>query len=72
MKVVLAAKMQPTRPAHVAPRANAVSLVFVLSMPMAWQAISSSRSAIHALPMREFLSLLTTKMVKMTRTIMIK
>jgi len=70
MNVVLAARMHPTNPAHVAPRAKAMSLVFVLSMPMAWQAISSSRSAIQALPMREFLSLPTTTMVKSTSPIM--
>jgi len=34
-KVVLAAKMTPTRPAQVEPRAKAVIFAFVLSMPMA-------------------------------------
>lgn len=70
MNVVLAARMHPTKPAHVAPRAKALSLVPVLSMPMAWHATSSSRRAIQALPMRESLSLFTTSMVKSTRAIM--
>jgi hypothetical protein len=38
-------------------------LGFGLSMPMAWQATSSSRRAIQALPILESCSRLTTKMV---------
>jgi hypothetical protein len=35
MKVVLAAKRTPAIPAHVAPKAKAVSFVLVLSIPAA-------------------------------------
>jgi len=47
-----------------------MSFVFVLSIPMAWQAISSSLRAIQALPMRESRSRPTTKTVKQTRATM--
>ena len=63
INVVLAAKITPPNPAHVAPSAKAVSLVFVLSIPIAWHAISSSLSASHALPSLEFWSLFTMKIV---------
>ena len=72
MKVVFAAKMTPTIPAHVAPRAKAVSFVRVLSIPIASQATSSSRSAIQALPIRESRRRFTTKIVKRHRIIMRK
>ena len=68
--VVLAAKTTPIMPAQVAPRAKAVSLVRVLSMPIAWQAISSSLKAIQARPIRECCRRLTTKIVKSTKAIM--
>ena len=54
MKVVLAAKMTPANPAQHEPSANAESLTRVMSMPMASQAISSSRRAWRASPTREF------------------
>ena len=69
MKVVLAAKTTPPIPAQVAPRAKALSLVRVLLMPMAWQAISSSRRAIQARPMRESCRRRTTKIVNSARRI---
>ena len=42
----IALGLKSTKPAHVAPSAKALSLVPVLSMPMAWHATSSSRRAI--------------------------
>ena len=72
INVVLAAKTTPAIPAQVAPSANAVSLVFRLSIPIAWQATSSSLNAIHALPIREFCSLLTTRIVNRVRPTIIK
>jgi len=72
IKVVLAANTTPAIPAQVAPMANALSLVLVLSIPMAWQATSSSRRAIQALPIRESCSRRTTKMVARARSIITK
>ena len=45
MNVVLAAKMTPANPAQQEPSAKAESFTLVRSMPMASQAISSSRRA---------------------------
>ena len=66
MKVVLAAKMTPAKPAQQELRAKAESLTRARSMPMASQAISSSRRACRARPTREFLRRLMTMMVRIT------
>ena len=50
MKPCRAAKNDPAKPPNMAPMANAVSLVVVVLMPSARQAISSSRSASQARP----------------------
>ncbi len=72
IKVVLAANITPTIPAQVAPSAKAVSFVFVLSIPIASHAISSSLKAIQALPSLEFCSLFTIKIVNRVRAIIRK
>ena len=45
----------PAKPAVVAPSANASSFVVTVLMPLAAAASSSSRMAIHALPIRRIL-----------------
>ena len=50
MKPWRVAKNEPAKPANIAPIANAVSLVFVVLMPSARHAISSSRIASQARP----------------------
>jgi hypothetical protein len=53
MKPWMAANMPPAMPPKDAPIAKASSLIFTVSMPMARAAVSSSRIASHARPMRE-------------------
>ncbi|VVE82514.1 hypothetical protein PSP31120_03638 [Pandoraea sputorum] len=48
-----AENMPPATPPNDAPIANASSLMLRVLMPIALAAVSSSRTAIHALPMRE-------------------
>ncbi|MNC86536.1 hypothetical protein D3C83_22080 [compost metagenome] len=50
MKPWRAAKKEPAKPPNMAPIEKADSLVLVVSMPSARQAISSSRSASQARP----------------------
>ena len=66
MKLVLAAKMTPAKPAQQELRAKADSLTRARLMPMASQAISSSRRACRARPTREFFRREITTMVMMT------
>ena len=54
MKACMAENMPPARPPKLAPMANASSFRCVVSMPMARAAVSSSRIASQARPMREF------------------
>ena len=49
-----AANIEPETPPKAAPIAKASSFMLRVLMPMALAAISSSRMAIHARPMREF------------------
>ena len=51
-----AANMEPDTPPKVAPMPKASSFMLRVLMPMALAAISSSRIAIQARPMREFSS----------------
>jgi hypothetical protein len=55
--------MPPAMPPKLAPMANARSLRLRVSMPMARAAISSSRIASQARPMREFCSRRLTAMI---------
>ena len=57
MKRVLVAKSTPAMPAHTALRAKALSLAQVVFTPITWAAVSSSETAIHERPIREFFSL---------------
>ena len=54
MKPCVAEKMPPEMPPNDAPMANASSFMLRVLMPIARAAISSSRIASHARPMREF------------------
>src|SRR5690606_9741615 len=64
-KPCMDANMQPAIPPNDAPMAKASSLILRVLMPIALAAISSSRTASHALPMRECCSLaqITTMMI---------
>jgi hypothetical protein len=53
MKPWNAANIEPDTPPKVAPMPNASSFMLRVLMPIALAAISSSRIAIHARPMRE-------------------
>ena len=66
MNWVLAAKRTPAKPAHAELRAKAVSLTWGRLMPMASEAISSSRMACSAMPTREFFRRVMTMMVMVT------
>src|SRR5213075_1862799 len=69
MKAWMAANMPPARPPKLAPIANASSFRLRVLMPMARAAISSSRIASQARPMREFCSRrLTTITASTTRS----
>ncbi len=66
-KVRLPAKSTPIAPAKEAPRANAVSFMRTMGMPMATAAVSSSRMAVQARPMRESsMRRVTTTTIRMT------
>ena len=63
MKPCRVAKNAPAKPPNMAPMANAVSLVVVVLMPSARQAISSSRSASQARPIGSRRSRSVTQLV---------
>ena len=54
MKPWIAENIPPAMPPNEAPMAKASSLMFLVSIPIARAATSSSRTASQARPMREF------------------
>ena len=68
MKPCRAAKNEPAKPPKPAPMAKAVSLVLVVLMPSARQAISSSRNASQARPMGMRRKRRVTQLVSSART----
>ena len=59
--LIFAAKRHPARPAQNAPKAEEYSLYIEVFIPMALEAISSSRIAVQALPIFEAYTLLIIK-----------
>ena len=64
MKPCRVAKKAPAKPPNIAPMANAVSLVMVVLMPSARQAISSSRKASQARPIGKRRNRSVTQLVR--------
>ena len=70
MKPWVAEKIPPEMPPNEAPMANASSFMFRVLMPIARAAISSSRIASQARPIREFCRRRLMTMMTMTRSTM--
>ena len=62
-KPCLVAKNEPANPPNIAPIAKAVNFVFVGFIPIALQAVSSSRRASQALPTGRFRIVIVKKFV---------